>query len=331
MQQGRLEKLDNFRALLIALVVFGHLCDALDFPYSRLLFLLIYSFHIPAFVFLSGVCSKPGDPKKTVRRFIYPYFLFQLIFIFFERYALGRTQAFTFLVPIRLMWYLLSVATWKSLLPLFDTEVKWKRAVYVVLSVAAALAISYFPDARRILSIGRTIIFFPFFLAGYYLREQVFACARTKHKLGDLLAVAAVVLAVVILIYVFQDKIKPLWLYGTESYQYARYNPKIRFIIFVVAAILTWGVFYLTPRIHLPLITTLGQRTMPVYLLHGFVYLTVERYAAELSGHLWIPVVLAICCFFLFACKPVVWLTKPLTEWPFGKKKAAAKEKAARH
>lgn len=327
MPQNRLAKLDNFRALLIALVVFGHLCDALDFPYSRLLFLLIYSFHIPAFVFLSGVCSKPGNPRKTAQRFLYPYFLFQLIFIFFERHALHIAQPFTLFKPIRLMWYLLSVATWKSLLPLFDTNIKWKRFVFLALSVIASLFISYTPDASRFFSLGRTVIFFPFFLAGFYLRDRVFALAAKKQKVGDLLAVAGVVLFVLILIYVFQDKILTIWLYGTESYQYARYGPGIRFVILIVAAILTWGIFFLMPRKRLPLITALGQRTMPVYLLHGFVYLTVERYSAELSGHLWIPAALTLACLFLFACRPVVWLTSPLTAWPFGTGTKSKKER----
>ena len=50
---------DNLRFLLIALVVLGHLLEiAGDFPHRELLYELIYSFHMPAFLFLSGMFAR---------------------------------------------------------------------------------------------------------------------------------------------------------------------------------------------------------------------------------------------------------------------------------
>ena len=44
---------DNLRFLLIALVVLGHLLEiAVEFPQKEILYTLIYSFHMPAFLFL---------------------------------------------------------------------------------------------------------------------------------------------------------------------------------------------------------------------------------------------------------------------------------------
>lgn len=53
----RIFKLDNFRAVLIISVVLGHACQFLIFPHNKLGFLLIYSFHMPAVVFLTGIST----------------------------------------------------------------------------------------------------------------------------------------------------------------------------------------------------------------------------------------------------------------------------------
>lgn len=54
---NRIETLDIYKGLLIFLVVWGHFMMPLidrEYPVARRLFLLIYSFHMPAFIFLSG-------------------------------------------------------------------------------------------------------------------------------------------------------------------------------------------------------------------------------------------------------------------------------------
>lgn len=47
----RSSRFDNLRALLILLVVFGHCQELIQ---KNLLYRVIYSFHVPAFIFLSG-------------------------------------------------------------------------------------------------------------------------------------------------------------------------------------------------------------------------------------------------------------------------------------
>ncbi|MDA3100191.1 acyltransferase family protein, partial [Staphylococcus pseudintermedius] len=51
---------DNARAILIFLVVFGHLIQPYTdaHPTVYALYLLIYSFHMPAFLFISGYFAK---------------------------------------------------------------------------------------------------------------------------------------------------------------------------------------------------------------------------------------------------------------------------------
>ena len=80
---------DNARAILIFLVVLGHLLQ----PYTsedkflQALYLLIYSFHMPTFLFISGYFAKnldkPNYLEKIAKKLLLPYVIF---FAFFSLY-----------------------------------------------------------------------------------------------------------------------------------------------------------------------------------------------------------------------------------------------------
>ncbi|MDK2599069.1 hypothetical protein QO179_04405 [Bacillus stercoris] len=66
-------KLNNVKGVLIFLVVFAHL---LGVSKSRLenMIEFIYSFHMPAFIFLNGYFSKGHQSKKLLISFCYMLF-----------------------------------------------------------------------------------------------------------------------------------------------------------------------------------------------------------------------------------------------------------------
>lgn len=80
---------DNARAILILLVVFGHMLQPYTSgdKYLSALYLVIYSFHMPTFLFISGYFAKNIDKpyylEKISKRLIVPYMIF---FAFFSIY-----------------------------------------------------------------------------------------------------------------------------------------------------------------------------------------------------------------------------------------------------
>ena len=68
-------RIDNLRGVLIFLVVLGHLYDTVRFPTSVFQTAVIYSFHVPAFAFVSGVCFKyrGQDDRRALKNLLYPY------------------------------------------------------------------------------------------------------------------------------------------------------------------------------------------------------------------------------------------------------------------
>lgn len=108
---------DNLKALLIILVVFGHVIEYFNI-FSKIKG-VIYIFHMPFFIFISGYFSKKSDniENKTIKYILIPFFLFNSIYML----CIENTQM-SFLEKLKeinifkasyLYWYLLSLFFWK--------------------------------------------------------------------------------------------------------------------------------------------------------------------------------------------------------------------------
>ena len=66
-------KMDNMKALMIYLVVFGHMLECFNGTIRWWIYLTIYSFHMPVFAYITGYFSRI-NPERTIRGILYPYF-----------------------------------------------------------------------------------------------------------------------------------------------------------------------------------------------------------------------------------------------------------------
>ncbi len=74
-------RMDNIRCIQIFLVVFGHMLTWIpeaDTPYR-----IIYLFHMPAFLFLTGYFSH-FNISKILTQLAYPYILFQILYLIYD-------------------------------------------------------------------------------------------------------------------------------------------------------------------------------------------------------------------------------------------------------
>lgn len=107
---------DNARAILIFLVVLGHLLQ----PYTsedkflQALYLLIYSFHMPTFLFISGYFAKnldkPNYLEKIAKKLLLPYVIFFAFFSLYY-YFTGKEDAIQLdpFNPVFALWFLLTL------------------------------------------------------------------------------------------------------------------------------------------------------------------------------------------------------------------------------
>ena len=267
----------------MSLVVLGHLAQVYlekvggggAFPALEALLCLIYFFHMPLFVFVSGVFSK-NAPKRRDRAFadlFVPFLAAQALWLVWlavaesPRYALSQA-----LTPQFALWYLVALFAWRLALP--DLA-----RVRFILPVSAALFFfgQLFGGIDNTLAIQRTLGFLFFFLLGYRLDPE--RVLRTVVRIPVAIAVAAFVVVISALYVAFASGRIP---YGTvfsvlthgahidESTGYVM-GLAVYSVAFVGAVVLSACFLRLIVSLkHSRVLVRIGSDTMPLYLAHGY-------------------------------------------------------------
>ena len=262
----------NFKGVLILLVVFGHLLEPLPGGAANFLYLLIYSFHMPAFIFLSGWFSGRTTLRRTLTGVLLPYLVFQLLYLL---YAGLPVQFYS---PYWIMWYLFALFLWRLLTPLLQRREALARVLFPV-SVIVSLLCGYVPWIGYDFALSRALVFLPYFLAGYALAgRKDLVRPRLKTRPHRTLSLAAALCCTAGL-FLARNVLQRAWTFGAASYAYSGSSPGIRFLLLVVALLWIWFFLAWIPERKVWFLTTLGRNTMFVYLLHGFFKLWLDAHA----------------------------------------------------
>lgn len=260
-------KMDNLRFLLIFLVLMGHFMELFKGELTSDFYKIIYSFHMPAFLFLTGFFAR-FDRRKIVFHLIYPYILFQILYRIFDALIYKEKGTFTieFGTPYWLLWYLLVTIFCYLLLPLFDSKNKNSRIAFVIASFLLAILTGYDTSLGYYGSLSRFFSFLPFFLIGYYAAHM-----EKKKKYPVWITLLLEIFLILACCYVINTpEITKNVLYGSYSYEKAKYNPIIKTSLILIG--FAWIAFLLLiiPNKKIPFVSVLGQHTISVFLLHGF-------------------------------------------------------------
>lgn len=275
----RIYLFDNLKAVLILLVVFGHALESLlkSSEQAELLYLLIYSFHIPLFAFCSGYFAS-YHVTRIKRTLLYPFVVFQLLYLLFDRIYLNQDTPATFTKPYWLMWYLLALIVWEVALPFVEAAGARKQLVLLSALFLLGILVGYDKHIGYYLSLSRIAVYFPFFLMAHYMRVNgLYTEVRdfAKSGAGRILSLLAAVWMTACIIWQ-QDNFRVSWLYGSRSYEAGRYTAleRIQFYLFAVMWISFLFGFLPDRKIRL---SRIGQNSMYVYLLHGFLIKILEQ------------------------------------------------------
>jgi len=167
-QETRIVYWDALKGLLIFLVVFAHFL----YPFRgkipiKYIVDIIYFFHMPAFIFISGYFSKKENSSsfRSIAKLILLYLLMNTPFVIYKAI---RYQQFQWVTPYYSSWYLLALIIWRVGIQ-FLRKIKIQPWRIIFGSIVIALLAGFWNDINNVLSISRTIAFLPFFLLGYYL------------------------------------------------------------------------------------------------------------------------------------------------------------------
>jgi fucose 4-O-acetylase-like acetyltransferase len=318
---------DNVKYVLIVLVVVGHVIGTFrnQVPGAAAVYAWIYSFHMPAFVFLAGLFSRgsgSGHRQTTslFSRVLVPYLVFEVLYSLWHWRLEGGDLEVSPFVPHWLMWFLLALFLWRLAAPHL-VRLRYPLATSVVVALGAGLV----PDLDRYLTLHRVLALLPFFVLGLVVRPHHLELLRTRG--AQVAALVALAAALPVSAWA-ADGLAMRWFYHRSPYVDLDAGVVegllTRGAILATGMALTAAVLALVPRRGGPL-SARGASSMYPYLLHGFVVMGLE--ASGVTDQVTtvplavVAVASAVAGTFLLSSRPVRWLTRPFvappTAWLF--------------
>lgn len=280
---------DNYKTLLISLVVMGHFIEPCyqnnDFLYT--LKWLIVSFHMPAFIFISGYFSKRELPFSViVRKLLIPYIVYEFIYYFFYIFVLHKETGLHLLYPKFSLWYLLALFVWRTVTPYVK-----KCPYYMPAAITAGLLIGLSGMQDNYLSLPRILYFYPFFLAGINFNRGTV----TKFGKTYIRVLSAAGIAVFTVLIAFAPVCRSLSVkicYGRYNYDFLEQDMAegilCRAVCYTIGFAMTFAVMMLIPE-RRTFCSYIGTRTMAIYLFHGLTYSYLKECTAILKNITSIP------------------------------------------
>lgn len=267
---------DNIKAFLITTVVVGHILPAmnLEATVSQSVTYFIFTFHMPAFIFVSGYFAKNYCKNGVVRGekvavLAGYYIVFQLLF--FLLYQVIHPVTFTMFNPFRGLWYLLAMVIYYLMVPVFE-KLSWYITIPIFLVLGFFIGMEKY--AGTFFTLSRVFVFAPFFFAGYYINSDLINKIRSIkfHNLWGLLIILS---SIGIMLFMNQSNypypITSNILWGKSNYHSMHLSNSggmfLRAESYILAAIIIVGLIMLFPK-KKTIFSYLGKNSLQIYVLH---------------------------------------------------------------
>lgn len=310
---GRDAYFDNAKYLAIVLVAVAHAWEPVmdGSRAARALYLIIYTFHMPAFIIISGYFSRsyqgrPHQLRRLLTGIALPYVVFEVAYSLFARYANDAPgQPVSLLDPFYLTWFLAALFVWRLTTPLWRIV---RRPLPIALAIATLAALT--PNIGADLNLQRVLQFLPFFVLGLCLRPEHFQLVRRREvRLLTLPLLAGTALFA----YWVAPRMRLNWFYRSSSVQELGapwWSGVVVFLGLLVCALVLSAAFLAWVPGRRNWMTALGAGTICGYLLHGFL-VKAGDYFGVFEENSWLASPLGLVFVSLFAAGAVTLLCTP--------------------
>lgn len=278
---------DNIKALLIFLVVAGHVIESYIYQ-SRALFTaygIIYSFHMPLFIFIAGYFSKNTEKcgRTAYRELLLPFLVFSPLY-YLVTSAVNHHFAWSLLTPAWIYWFLLSLFFWRITISGIS-----RIRFAIPLLITIAIAAGFTGEFGRYLSLSRTICFAAFFVAGFHCGKPIVDRVRC-HPAVCMLA-TVLILSAIGAVFFRQNggaysSLENAF-YMADSYRSIGLSTLrgalMRMSIIAAAFALLFSIIGFFPRKRLPVVSRAGKNSLTVFLFHAYVIISLRKFFPALE------------------------------------------------
>jgi len=176
---ARDNSIDSLKGFLIILVIVGHVITSLDNVnvINHAVMGLIYIFHMPLFILISGYVTKRPDQQsasamwKGILNILIPLLIFQVLTAL-RLYLYHNEDFISSLVtfPYGILWYLMCLIYWRIALYYTPKAILDRPIVHLSLALALSLTVGL-TGIGSSWAIHRALNFYFFFLLGFYYRQ----------------------------------------------------------------------------------------------------------------------------------------------------------------
>lgn len=330
--------IDNVKGLLIICVVIGHFLDCSIGYHSenaKALFLFIYSFHMPLFIFISGLFCKHSIRTKeqlTEKLLLYGgLFLLLKILIYPFQKLNNPNIKFSLVSTDGVPWFLFAMCVFYSLAYMLKNTDKRK---VLMISIIAALLAGYDNGIGDILVLSRCIVFFPFFVLGWI-------CDLEELNVQLHKPVITIISPIILLgfLYICVRKLSDVYILrkfftGRNCYAVILSDQEslglvFRLVAYMITFIISLCILSIVSKKSIFFLRALGKNTLPIYFFHRpilfllqykNVYPYLQSHYAGNAKYIWISIALLL----------TIILAQPVFAIPFRKYQALIKQTASK-
>lgn len=333
MSKVRQYKWDNLKALLILCVVIGHMIepDAENSEVCRALFVFVYTFHMPLFLFISGYFHKNTNIKNKIIFYLVLGVLLRIMTYCVHTLAMGEGGDLKLAASDGVHWFFFALAAHTALAYLFRDYDKY---LILILALILGCFSGYDQSIGDFLTLSRIIVFFPFYWCGYCLHEsgRFSDMISPEKKYLKYIKAAAGLLVIVLWAYLCLNRTEEVYELRpfftgrnafSQEYALSVMGLMTRIKCYVISAVTGLALICMMPDGRIPVISGTGERSLSVCFWHRLlIYIIADAGLLDLIYE--IPYGTVICigisavmtlilgtkvCF-----KPLAWLRQKLTD-----------------
>lgn len=292
-------RIDSVKFVLIVCVILGHMLDySFRVGFNEKVHTFIYSFHMPAFILISGYLFKKKESKefwKGIGHLAVTYCFFQILYfggtMLYETDACGHLtgggyKALTFsglhnniakfYLPSSVLWFIVALAFWRIFTQYLPDHFLQKISLSIILSIVIAIFVSFIPLGSEF-AFQRTFAFYPYFLLGYSMKRK-----NMLAKLYDIpLWIGVLMIAIYATIVFIVPHIPLSMLEQFHTFYDIKWIPVLLLISYFWMLPLALAVIRVIPDVSL--FAKYGSQTMFFFIYHVYFVYFAHRLVYDLG------------------------------------------------